>query len=259
MNDQIPMTNEKKAEVEKFLDNLVLGFGNRDLAAWLLAICYCLVPACLILFSFSQGYPDQKKELKVKRLLELTAFRVKTITCLVDSTTTSFGKSKKKTMKVYAKQPSKLRVEFLSPSSLKGSFIVSDGTFLWRYFPDFKKARKVSLKDKKKDAQSKLLDQELGFLTELVSIDPKSFWDRFQLSVQGEEKFKGADVYVVELTEKNKTAFSPIQKLWIEKQSGLALKVMLTVKDTTEVLEFQEMKVNETLDNSLFIYKGNLF
>lgn len=223
---------------------------------------FIFVSICaMFLLSSMFSYPANavsKKAManKIKRLLEYTAMKVKTISGEGDIISISYGKKKKKKIRFYAKHPNKMRVEFLYPKQMKGALIVTDGETLWRYIPALKKTFVVKLKNPEQK-KSKTLDQELGFISELVSTDIENFWEQHDLVYLGEDKVGKRPTYVVELILKKpvKKGLKTKQKLWVDKKTGVTLKIEFQVLEVKEIITFKNIKINQKISDKLFVYK----
>src|SRR3990167_2870889 len=94
-------------------------------------------------------------------------------------TTTSLGKTSSQKLKFFLKSPNKFRAEFLSPASVAGSYIISDGKYLYRYMPSLKKAAKILIKKGEK--------QEGDMMSILPSRD---ILDKAKIQVAGKEPYQ---------------------------------------------------------------------
>lgn len=195
------------------------------------------------------------KPQKIKRLLEYAATQIKDISGTADITTITYGKPHTKKIKYFAKQPNKMYVEYTSPKEMKGAKIICDGKTIWRYYPSMKKCYSMDLKGPA-SKKGKTMDKELGMITNLVATDIKDFWEKNELVVLGEDKIKGRKTYVIELKPKEQISnIKSQQKLWIEQNSGLTLKIEFTFLDVKETIVFNYEKFNSNLPDKLFVYK----
>lgn len=210
----------------------------------------------IFMLFFSEGVFSLPKPQKIKRLLEYAASQIKDVSGTAEITTFTYGKAKLKKIKYYAKQPNKMYVEYIYPEEMRGAKIICDGRTLWRYYPSLKKWYSMNLRGDSK--KGKTMDKELGMIANLVATDIKNFWEKNELIVLAEDELKGRKTYIVELKQKEEINpnLKTQQKLWIEQNSGLTLKVEFTFLDAKETIVFNYEKFNSGIPDSLFEVKG---
>lgn len=241
-----------------------MGRKTWESRVWIWGLALFLITSLLVSPAFTQKKTTEKKIRvdKMKRLLELTAMQVKTISGEGNVVTVTYGKPHKKEIKFWAKQPNKMRVEYTYPPQMKGALVITDGKTLWRYLPALKGAFAMSIEGG--DKKSKTLDKELGTIGQLVSraSDVNDFWSKNDLKVLEEGKVGKRKTYVIELIPKEKEAgaLQSRQKLWIDKETGLTLKIEFRVLDLVETITFpfSKLKINQNMPESLFVYKGKM-
>ena len=225
-------------------------------------ISIILLTFCFLSYSFSQEKKPRERDLiRLKKLLEFAAIQIKSIKCYAYSTTIMYGKERRKKIRIFGKQPNKIRIEYLEPKSMKGRFIIIKGDILWRYIPVLKKAHKIDLKKKRvKDEKTVAtpLDKEFGFIFQLIQRNPETFYKNFDLKILGFDTINKRKTYIVEILPKQKKEVQPRQIIWVDKRSGLILKVEFSFLETKEILEFFDIKTNVELKDELFEYKGKV-
>jgi outer membrane lipoprotein-sorting protein len=210
----------------------------------------------LIFLIYSNNIFSLPKPQKIKRLLEYAASQIKDVSGTADITTLTYGKERIKKIKYCAKQPNKMYVEYTYPKEMKGAKIICDGKTIWRYYPSLKKWYSLNLKSST-SKKGKTIDKELGMIANLVATDIKDFWEKNEIIVLGEEKIENKNTYVVELKQKEEINrdLKSQQKLWIEKDTGLTLKIEFTFLDAKETIVFHYEKFNSGIPDSLFVVK----
>lgn len=220
----------------------------------------------IFLFISAISYSQDEKEL-AKKIFEKAAGRVKSIECLAETTTYHYEKNiGAKEIKIYGKQPDKLRIEFLAPKSMEGGFVIFDGQTIYQYIPKLKKALKINLtrvksEEKKEDVTSnKSLDMQLSSITNLVAKDLKKFWEKNEFGYLGKEKLGDKDVYKIQIIPKVKSRIKVEQIIWIDTKTGLTWKVdfKIDIFERQEIIEMKEIKINIDIPDDLFKYSGDI-
>ncbi len=172
------------------------------------------------------------------------------------------GKKNIKEFEFWMKKPGKMRLVFTAPDDIKGTLMVTDGTFFWNFVPSLKKTYKVSLKQEEKNGKEKPLQKELGLLSAIVStpLERKEFWKKFELSPLGTEVVDGHECNVVEFkvrgAKKNQTGTGGFEQyLWIEKKTGITWMIELLVFGAPELVRIQTLEFNSKIDNEIFLWK----
>lgn len=211
-------------------------------------------------FALSQNETEEAKNIFKKAVQ-----RVKTIECVAFSTTYHYEKEiGKKKIKIYAKEPDKLRIEYLEPKEWEGSYVIFDGKTIYHYTKKIGKAIKFDLTKIKTDEKreqvtsSKNLDMQLSSITNLVAKDIKTFFEKNEFVVLGKEKLKDKETYKIQIIPKAKSKYKVQQIIWIDTKEGLTWKIdfLLEMLNRQEIIEMEEIKTNVNIPDEKFIYTG---
>lgn len=137
------------------------------------------------------------------------------------------------------------------------SSMVNDGTFTWT---ERRIRGKSEIRVEKVDSQE---PNPLG-PGEGIMRDIREDWQRFHLSVVGEDKIDGEKMYVLEgalpAADLPKYAKESKMKVWISQDDLMMRRIVDTVQlakgdhSETNTVEFRNVKVNQKVDPALFIY-----
>ncbi|UCC38219.1 MAG: outer membrane lipoprotein-sorting protein [Candidatus Aminicenantes bacterium] len=130
----------------------------------------------------------------------------------------------KKELISYSEGTEKSFIEFLSPARDKGTKMLKIGKVLKIYFPSAERVMRLS---------GHMLRQSMmgsDFSYEDLTETAEELREEYEVKLQGEENFEGTQCYVLELESKveNKTYF--FQKIWMDKEKLIGLKVELYAK-----------------------------
>ncbi len=155
--------------------------------------------------------------------------------------------------KLSFQKPNLLRQEYSDPANPENitQLIVADGKIIWSYTPLINQITKQELMQD--EDRMELLP---GFGRSLENVDKN-----YSLSLMADELAEKNGIHVVELTPKNQafgssTMFDVLQ-VWIRDVDSVP--VQFKYKDhkneTTFVLSFKDVKINENLDESVFKFE----
>jgi len=150
-------------------------------------------------------------------------------------------------------KPNLLKQRYINPSNPENTtkLIVSDGQMLWAYVPLINQVTKTKLAQ---DEDS--MELLPGFGQSLENVD-KNYSLRFVEDELAEKR----GVYVVELTPKNRVegsdAMFDIMQIWIRSEDSLPIQFMYKNEknETTFILSFKNIKINENLGESTFKFE----
>lgn len=130
----------------------------------------------------------------------------------------------KKELISYSEGVEKSFIEFISPARDKGTKMLKIGKVLKIYFPSAERIMRLS---------GHMLRQSMmgsDFSYEDMTETAEELTKEYEVKLQGEETLEGAICYVLELKskEENKTYF--FQKIWMDKEKLIGLRVELYAK-----------------------------
>jgi outer membrane lipoprotein-sorting protein len=165
-----------------------------------------------------------------KSLMEMTAYKCESdIKYITQKGETSYSAVQ------YALKDGKYRVETTSPEKLKGVTIVYDGNLMWQYNP-------VS--------DSKLSVKSSGKKPQLILF---TFLDNMVKSRETDvETEKPETVFEASIPGENKLEYS--EKLWVNNETGLPVKMIIYDKDGNErmIVSYKSFEFNPNIDEKIF-------
>lgn len=155
--------------------------------------------------------------------------------------------------KLNFQKPDLLRLEYIDPSDPKNitQVVISDGKAFWSYTALIKQVTKQKLAQD--GSRMELLP---GFGKSLENVEKN-----YSLSLVEDKLAEKSGVHVVELTPKSHIADTgtvfDILRVWVRDEDSALIQFMYkNVKnETTYVLSFKNIKVNENLDESIFKFE----
>ena len=179
--------------------------------------------------------------------------KTKNFTANFEQTTFVAGKKRIANGKLIYQKPNLLRQEFFNTSKPQDitQLIVSDGKTVYSYTPIIKQVTKQVLSSKKKDAE--LIP---GFGESLEGIEKN-----YDLKILKDDLAEKQGIYLVELTPKKVSAgssvFFDVLQVWIRYQDSMPVQFMYkdNKNETTFILSFKDIKINEKIDESVFKFK----
>lgn len=181
-------------------------------------LCTCLTIAFLILVLSDLAKPQELSGEEIIRRVDKNATYDK-IEYYGKMTIKKGGKSRLKTMHVYAEGSDKAFIEFTNPEDKRTKYLKLSNE-LWMYFPDAEDVIKIS--------GHMLRESMMGsdFSYEDV-MENEELIKRYSVRVLGNEVIKDRDCYVLELTAKDKKVTYARRKLWVDKERFVTLKIQL--------------------------------
>ncbi len=178
----------------------------------------------LIMSFLTEGYTQEKMTAEeiLKRRDKNMAFD--SAYSEVEMIITIGNRVNKKELISYSEGTEKSFIEFLSPARDKGTKMLKIGKVLKIYFPSAERIMRLS---------GHMLRQSMmgsDFSYEDMTETAEELTKEYEVKLQGEESLEGALCYVLELESKdeNKTYF--FQKIWMDKEKLIGLKVELYAK-----------------------------
>ncbi len=179
--------------------------------------------------------------------------KAKNFTANFEQTTFVAGRKRVANGKLIYQKPNLLRQEFFDVSKPQNvtQLIVSDGKTVYSYTPLIKQVTKQVLSSKKKDTE--LIP---GFGESLEGIEKN-----YDLRIIKDDLAEKQGIYLIELTPKesstNSSIFFDVLQVWIRYQDSMPIQFMYkdNKNETTFILSFKDMKVNEKIDESVFKFK----
>ena len=160
------------------------------------------------------------------------------------------SRTRKMSGKLYYQKPGKLRYEFDQP---RGNLIVSDGRIMWFYIQRLNTAGKqeLDLKKKQPSGRSVFRDNPLGGLERLF----RKYHYRFDRAEQPRQE-AGGNFFIFDMEQREKIGGYERIKLYVDAKDHLVRKA---VGDDgygkVSTIEFSQIKLNPSLEGSLFQYK----
>lgn len=178
---------------------------------------------------------------------------VKNFNANFEQTTIIAGQKRIAKGKLNFQKPNLLRQEYTDPSNPKTmtQLIVADGKIIWSYTPLINQIIKQGpIED---GSRMELLP---GFGQSLENIDKN-----YSLSLVVDELAEKSGVHVVEFTPKShiigsSTVFD-VMRIWVRDKDSMPVQFMYKDQknETTFVLSFKDVKINENLDESVFKFE----
>ena len=147
----------------------------------------------------------------------------------------------------YERNNQKMRIEYISPKSMKGSYIAIDGKYFYNYIASMK--RKIK---KKLGGSTKNPGKDMGVLYNFVKGDLKDILKNFKVTYKGTEKIKidsktqEALYFVLEGKDEN-------QHVWFNSTTLFPIKVEIYIKGKLKIrLVAKNVKINQNIDEKLF-------
>lgn len=179
--------------------------------------------------------------------------KTKNFTANFEQTTFVAGKKRVANGKLIYQKPNLLRQEFFNTSKPQDmtQLIVSDGKIVYSYTPLIKQVTKQILSSKKKDVE--LIP---GFGESLEGIEKN-----YELKIIKDDLAEKQGIYLIELTPKRSSVdssiFFDVLQVWIRYQDSMPVQFMYkdNKNETTFILSFKDIKINEKIDESVFKFK----
>lgn len=175
----------------------------------------------------------------------------KTFTANFEQTTIVAGKKRIANGKIFFQKPNLLRQEFYDPSDPNSmtQLIVSDGKSIMSYTPSISQVTKQELSGK----SSELFP---GFGQSLEDLEKN-----YDISMLEDELAKKKGFCLLELKPKTDISGSGIKfdimQVWINETDYIPIQFMYKdiANETTFIMTFKDVKLNEKIDSSLFKFK----
>lgn len=179
--------------------------------------------------------------------------KTKNFTAIFEQTTFVAGKKRVANGKLIYQKPNLLRQEFFDISNPQNvnQLIVSDGKTVYSYTPLIKQVTKQVLSSKKKSAE--LIP---GFGESLEGIEKN-----YDLKIVKDDLAEKQGIYLIELTPRGismeSSIFFDVLQVWIRYQDSMPVQFMYkdSKNETTFILSFKDIKINEKIDESVFKFK----
>lgn len=180
--------------------------------------------------------------------------KAKNFTANFEQTTFVAGRKRVANGKLMYQKPNLLRQEFFDISKPQNitQLIISDGKTIYSYTPLIKQVTKQVLSSKKKNVE--LIP---GFGESLEGIEKN-----YDLKIVKDELAEKQGIYLIELTPKRETSidsssFFDVLQVWIRYQDCIPVQFMYkdNKNETTFILSFKDIKINEKFDESIFKFK----
>ena len=142
--------------------------------------------------------------------------------------------------------PDKSRVEYIEPSELAGTVMVTNGSTMWMYDPAKNQVTKMALPED--------MPSEIDY-TQIV----KSILDENDISLEGTEDVGGRSTYVIEATPKNESNREFISKtrVWVDRENWMLLGTEMYDADGNPMVkvEYRDVTFNTGIHDSEFIFE----
>lgn len=175
----------------------------------------------------------------------------KTFTANFEQTTIVAGKKRVANGKIFFQKPNLLRQEFYDPSDPNNltQLIVSDGKSIMSYTPSINQVTKQELSGK----SSELFP---GFGQSLENLEKN-----YHIEMLEDELAKKKGYCLLELRPKTDISDSGVKfdlmQVWINEMDFIPIQFMYKdiANETTFIMTFKDVKLNEKIDSSLFKFK----
>jgi len=140
------------------------------------------------------------------------------------------------------KKPDKYRLNMSS-----GMVSVSNGTTVWTYSPEENEVRILTIKGREEQPET-----DFGNMV-------KDMMEKYDVELLGSEEISDRDCYVLKLTPKEEGNFLGTQKLWVDKEYWMPIKIETEMKANGKTVKssvlYRDIEFNTGIPDSAFEFE----